>query len=134
MLKLQLIFSSIILRFKYPINTVEDLFSNASPWQITIPRQCVCNYRNAWTVKEYCSLFIDTRHSLWRITIMSLIKVYNNDSNTCGLKGHSTFKSVYNSEASWTTTFGHHMPTAPAEVVSSCRTFGDEAWSQQIHN
>jgi hypothetical protein len=31
---------------------------------------------------------------------MPLIKVYNNDSNTCGLKGHSTFKSVCNSEAS----------------------------------
>jgi hypothetical protein len=31
---------------------------------------------------------------------MPLIKVYNNDSNTYGLKGHSTFKSVRNSEAS----------------------------------
>jgi hypothetical protein len=31
---------------------------------------------------------------------MSLIKVYNNDLNTYGLKGHSTFKSVCNSEAS----------------------------------
>jgi hypothetical protein len=27
-------------------------------------------------------------------------KFYNNDSNTYGLKGHSTFKSVCNSEAS----------------------------------
>jgi hypothetical protein len=31
---------------------------------------------------------------------MPLIKVYNNDSNTYGLKGHSTFKSVCNFEAS----------------------------------
>jgi hypothetical protein len=29
-----------------------------------------------------------------------LIKDYNNDSNTCGLKGHFTFKSVCHSEAS----------------------------------
>jgi hypothetical protein len=62
---------------------------------------------------------------------MPLIKVYNNDSNTYGLKGHSTFKSVCNSEASCTATFGHHVQTASAEAVSSCRTFGDEAWSQQ---
>jgi hypothetical protein len=86
--------------------------------------------RNAWTVKEYCSLFIGTRHSLWGITIMPLKKVYNNDSNTYGLRGHSTFKSVCNFEASWTATFGHHVQTASAEAVSSCRTFGDEAWSQ----
>jgi hypothetical protein len=63
---------------------------------------------------------------------MPLIKDYNNDSNTCGLKGHFTFKSVCNSEASWTATFGHHVQTASAEAVSSCRTFGDEAWSQQL--
>jgi uncharacterized membrane protein YfhO len=63
---------------------------------------------------------------------MPLIKVYNNDSNIYGLNGHSIFKSVCNSEASWRGTFGHHMQTALAEVVSSCRTFGDEAWSQ--HN
>jgi hypothetical protein len=31
---------------------------------------------------------------------MPLIKVYKNDSNIYGLKGHSTFKSVCNSEAS----------------------------------
>jgi hypothetical protein len=31
---------------------------------------------------------------------MPLIKVYNNDSNIYGLKGHSTLKSVRNSEAS----------------------------------
>ena len=29
-----------------------------------------------------------------RITIMPLIKVYNNDSDPYGLKGHSIFKSV----------------------------------------
>jgi hypothetical protein len=95
------------------------------------PSDAIAITRNAWTVKEYCSLFIGTRHSLWGITIMPLIKVYNNDSNTYGLKGHSTFKSVRNSEASWTATFGHHVQTASAEAVSSCRTFGDEAWSQQ---
>jgi hypothetical protein len=60
------------------------------------------------------------------------MKVYNNDSNIYGLKGHSTFKSVCSSEASWRGTFGHHMRTASAEVVSSCRTFGDEAWSQHF--
>jgi hypothetical protein len=61
---------------------------------------------------------------------MPLIKVYNNDSNAYGLKGHSTFKSVCNSEASRTATFGHHVQTASAEAISFCRTFGDEAWSQ----
>jgi hypothetical protein len=31
-------------------------------------------------------------------------------------------------------TLRHHVQTASAEAVSSCRTFGDEAWSQQyIH-
>jgi hypothetical protein len=72
--------------------------------------------KNTWTVKEYCSLFIGTGHSLWGITIMPLIKVYNNDSNTYGLKGHSTFKSVCNPKASWRATFGHHMRTASAEA------------------
>jgi hypothetical protein len=62
---------------------------------------------------------------------MPLIEVYNNDSNIYGLNDHSIFKSVCNSEASWRGTFGHHMRTASAEAVSSCRTFGDEAWSQQ---
>jgi hypothetical protein len=62
---------------------------------------------------------------------MPLIKVYNNDSNIYGLNSHSIFKSVCNSEASWRGTFDHHMQTASAEAVSSCRTFGDEAWSQQ---
>jgi hypothetical protein len=28
-------------------------------------------------------------------------------------------------------TLPHHVQTASAEAVSSCRTFGDEAWSQQ---
>jgi hypothetical protein len=61
---------------------------------------------------------------------MPFIKVYSNDSNTYGLKGHSTFKSVRNSEASCRATFGRHMRTASAEAVPSCKTFGDEAWSQ----
>jgi hypothetical protein len=26
----------------------------------------------------------------------------------------------------------HHVQSASAEAVSSCRTFGDEAWSQQL--
>jgi hypothetical protein len=30
-------------------------------------------------------------------------------------------------------TLRHHVQTASAEAVSSCRTFGDEAWSQQHH-
>ena len=76
------------------------------PWQAIIPEWCFRNYRNAWTVKEYCSLFIDTGHSLWTITIIPLIKVYNIDSNFYALKGHSIFKSVCNSEASWTAPFG----------------------------
>jgi hypothetical protein len=62
---------------------------------------------------------------------MSLMKVYNNDSNTYGLNGHSTIKSVCNSEASRRATFGQHVQTASAEAVSFCMTFGDEAWSQQ---
>jgi hypothetical protein len=108
------------------------------PWQRIIFEWCDCNYRNAWTVKEYCSLFIGTGHSLWGITIMSLIKVYNTDSDLYGLKGHSIFKSVR------PFTFGYvvipklhewylrcHIRAASAEAVSFCRTFGDEAWSQQ---
>jgi hypothetical protein len=87
--------------------------------------------RKAWTVKEYCSLFIGTGHSLWEITIMPFTKVYNNDLNAYGLKGLSTFKSVRNSEASWRASFGHRTRTASTEAVSSCRTFSDEAWSQQ---
>ena len=68
-----------------------------------------------WTVREYCSLFIGTGHSLWEITIMPLIKDYNSDLSTYGLEGHSTFKSVCNTEASWVGTFGHLIRTASAE-------------------
>jgi hypothetical protein len=85
------------------------------PWQSLVLEWCDCNYRNPWTVKEYCSLFIDTGHSLWRITIMPLIKVYNIDSDLYGLKGHSIFKSVCNTEASWRGTFGQLIQTASAE-------------------
>jgi hypothetical protein len=85
------------------------------PWQRLVPEWCDCNYKNAWTVKEYCSLFIGTGHSLWGITIMPLIKVYNVDSDLYGLKGHSIFKSVCNTEASWRGTFGHLIQTASAE-------------------
>jgi hypothetical protein len=70
---------------------------------------------------------------------MPLIKVYNIDSDLYGLKGHSIFKSVR------PFIFGNvvipklhewclrrHVRAASAEAVSFCRTFGDEAWSQQI--
>jgi hypothetical protein len=69
---------------------------------------------------------------------MPLIKVYNIDSDLYGLKGHSIFKSVR------PFVFGdvvipklhewylrRHVRAASAEAVSFCRTFGDEAWSQQ---
>jgi hypothetical protein len=69
-----------------------------------------------WTVREYCSLFIGTGHSLWEITIMSLIRDHNSDPNIYGLKGHSTFKSVCNSEASWRGTFGA-LATSPGRWV-----------------
>jgi hypothetical protein len=85
------------------------------PWQRSVSEWCDRNYKNAWTVKEYCSLFIGTGHSLWGITIMPLIKVYNVDSDLYGLKGHSIFKSVCNTEASWRGTFGHLIQTASAE-------------------
>jgi hypothetical protein len=108
------------------------------PWQIIIPEWCVCNYRNAWTVKEYCSLFIGTGHSLWVITIMPLIKVYNNDSDPYGLKGHSIFKSVRPFIFGYAVIpklhewyLRHLVQAASAEAVSFRRTFGDEAWSQQ---
>jgi hypothetical protein len=58
---------------------------------------------------------------------MPLIRDYNSDSNIYGLKGHSTFMSVCNSEASYRGTFGHHMRIASAEAVSFYKTFGDEA-------
>ena len=92
------------------------------PWQTMIPEWCVSNYRNAWTVKEYCSLFIGTGHSLWGITIMPLIKVYNINSDPYGLKGHSISKSVRS------LIFGH---VVIPKLFPFCRTFGDEAWSQQ---
>jgi hypothetical protein len=70
---------------------------------------------------------------------MPLIKVYNIDSDLYGLKGHSIFKSVR------PFIFGYavipklhewclrrHVRAASAEAVSFCRTFGDEAWSQQF--
>ena len=68
-----------------------------------------------WTVREYCSLFIGTGHSLWGIIIMPLIELYNIDSDLYGLEGHSIFKSVSNTEASWRRTFGHLIQTASAE-------------------
>jgi hypothetical protein len=109
-----------------------------SPWQAIIPEWCTCNYRNAWTVKEYCSLFIGTGHSLWGITIMPFIKVYNNDSDPYRLKGHSIFKSVRPFIFRYVITpklhewyLRHYVRAASAAAVSFCRTFGDEAWSQQ---
>ena len=69
---------------------------------------------------------------------MPLIKVYNNDSDPYGLKGHSIFKSVR------PFIFGYvaipklhewylrrYVRAASAEAASFCRTFGDKAWSQQ---
>jgi transposase InsO family protein len=46
---------------------------------------------------------------------MPLIKVYNIDSDLYGLKGHSIFKSVCNTEASLRGTFGHLIQTTSAE-------------------
>jgi hypothetical protein len=46
---------------------------------------------------------------------MPLTKDYNSDLSTYGLEGHSTFKSVCNTEASWVGTFGHLIRTASAE-------------------
>jgi hypothetical protein len=72
---------------------------------------------------------------------MPLIKIYNNDSDPYGLKGHSILKSVR------PFIFGYavipklhecclrrHVRAASTEAVSFCRTFGDEAWSQQCPN
>jgi hypothetical protein len=92
------------------LNTIIPL-----PWQRLVPERCDYNCQNAWTVKEYCSLFIGTGHSLWGITIMPLIKVYNIDSDLYGLKGHSILKSVCNTEASWRRTFGHLTQAASAK-------------------
>ena len=85
------------------------------PWQRLNSERCDCNRQNAWTVMEYCSLFIGTGRSLWGITSMPLIKTYNIDSDLYGLKGHSIFKSVYNAEASRRRTFGYLIQTASAE-------------------
>jgi hypothetical protein len=60
-------------------------------------------------------LFIGTGHSLWGITIMPFIEVYNIDSDLYELKCHSIFKSVSHTEASWRRTFGHLIQTASAE-------------------
>ena len=69
---------------------------------------------------------------------MPLIKVYNNDSDPYGLKGHSIFKSVRPFVFGYAVVpklrercLRHHVQAASAEDVSFCRTFGDEAWSQQ---
>jgi hypothetical protein len=72
---------------------------------------------------------------------MPLIKVYNIDSDLYGLKSHSIFKSVR------PFIFGYvvipklhewylrrHVRAASAEAVSFCRTFDDEAWSQQLQS
>jgi hypothetical protein len=69
---------------------------------------------------------------------MPLIKVYNNDSDPYGLKGHSIFKSVRPFVFGYAVVsklrercLRHHVQAASAEAVSLCRTFGDEAWPQQ---
>jgi hypothetical protein len=70
---------------------------------------------------------------------MPLIKVYNNDSDPYGLKGHSIFKSVRPSIFGYAIILKlhewylrHHVRAASAEAVSFRRTFGDEAWSQHL--
>jgi hypothetical protein len=71
---------------------------------------------------------------------MPLIKVYNIDSDLYGLKGHSILKSVrpfifryvvIPKLHEWC--LRRHVRAASAEAVSFCRTFGDEAWSQQAN-
>jgi hypothetical protein len=69
---------------------------------------------------------------------MPLIKVYNNDSDPYGLKGHSIFKSVRPFVFGYAVVLKlrerclrHHVQAASAETISFHRTFGDEAWSQQ---
>jgi hypothetical protein len=57
---------------------------------------------------------------------MHLIKAYNIDSDLYGLKGHSIFKSVCNTEASRRGTFGYLKQLQP-RTTSSYKTFGDEA-------
>jgi hypothetical protein len=70
---------------------------------------------------------------------MPLIKVYNNDSDPYGLKGHSIFKSVRPFVFGYAVVpklrercLRHHVQAASAEAVSFRRTFGDEAWSQHL--
>jgi hypothetical protein len=70
---------------------------------------------------------------------MPLIKVYNNDSDPYGLKGHSIFKSVRPFIFGYAIIpklhewyLRHYVRAASAEAVSFRRTFGDEAWSQQF--
>jgi hypothetical protein len=73
---------------------------------------------------------------------MPLIKVYNNDSDPYGLKGHSIFKSVRPFSFRYAVVccsfealkrcLRHHVQAASAEAVSFRSTFGDEAWSQQL--
>jgi hypothetical protein len=46
---------------------------------------------------------------------MPFTKVYNVDSDLYGLKGHSIFKSVCNTEASSRGAFGHLIQIASAE-------------------
>jgi len=84
------------------------------PWQRLYSERGDYKNQNAWTVTEYCSLFIGTGRSLWGITSMPLMKVYNIDSDLYGLKGHSIFKSVCNNEASWRGTFGYLTQAASA--------------------
>jgi hypothetical protein len=71
---------------------------------------------------------------------MPLIKIYNNGSDPYGLKGHSIFKSVRPFIFRYAVIpklhewyIRHHVRAASAETVSFHRTFGDEAWSQQLH-
>jgi hypothetical protein len=68
---------------------------------------------------------------------MPLIKVYNNDLDPYGLKGHSIFKSVRPFIFGYAVIpklhewyLRHHARAASAEAVSFRMTFGDEAWSQ----
>jgi hypothetical protein len=72
---------------------------------------------------------------------MSLVKVYNNDSDPYGLKGHSIFKSVRPFIFGYAIIpklhewyLRHHVRAASAKAVSFRRTFGDKAWSQQCRS
>jgi hypothetical protein len=84
-------------------------------------------------LREQCKgtvhLFIGTGRSLCKITFMSLIRDYNGDSNTYGLKGHSTFMSVCkfrsfmkrNLRSSHTNSFSRKLllPTKPSATKHS---------------